>query len=347
MAPKAKAKADAKHRASSPGPKAKAKGKAAPAEDPRELAMKEGGEMFDTYQDGGVIKLKQFADCIRAVNEKKSKIWGDEPGPKIKDFWKTSGGQAKKELTKEDIVAWWPDFLEAADARLAEFEAEQAKIEEDKVAKEKQMGEEKVVKAAQMASMFEGTGIWKIPMTMLNDATDEAYKRGKTPLFLDDADNHPVETYFVYSNAHIVECKKMIMDKAKGAAVDDVLDEQRNAFFAAKCFKFGKQVVFRMANTACDIKGTFNSEIFPTHKLLDAKEVQQLWGVENADKFKGSPFAKMCPTDEILQEFDYEGVHEKFRVVVVTQFKEEDYEEFLKDMFPMDLVQPILPQQAA
>lgn len=333
MPPKAKAK-----RAASPGPKAKAaaKAKAVPEPTREEVIAKEGLEQWEKYEEEGVMKLKTFAECVRAMNIKKCMIYGDEPGAIVGEQWKLSGGKTKREVNKEEFVAWWPQFVEAT---------EKACVERD--ALEKKQEDEKAAKATAKASRFEGDGMWTIPLEELTDAINAAYAKGKTPLIVDNTEGFRSEVFFTYSGAYILECKKMIMDKAKGKEnpniVEEVLEAERTRFWSGNCFKHGQTVVFRMANSACDIKGTFNSEVFPSLKLLDASEVNKVLGPDQADNFKGSPFMAMCMTDDQRTEHTCMGVNEKFRVVVITQFKEEDYKEYLDAMFPLDLCQPIKP----
>jgi len=80
MPPKAKAK-----RAASPGPKAKAaaKAKAVPEPTREELIAKEGLEQWEKYEEEGVVKMKAFAECVRAMNIKKCMVYGDEPGATV------------------------------------------------------------------------------------------------------------------------------------------------------------------------------------------------------------------------------------------------------------------------
>lgn len=333
MPPKAKAK-----RAASPGPKAKAAPKAkAPAEPTKEeLIAKEGLEQWEKYEEEGVMKLKTFAECVRAMNIKKLMVFGDEPGATVGEQWKLSGGKTKREVNKEEFLAWWPQFVEATEAACAERDALEKKQEEEKAAK-----------AAAKAARFDGDGTWTIALEELEDAIKAAYAKDKTPLIIDNTEGFRTEVFFTYSNAYILECKKMIMDKAKGKEdpdiVQKILEEERERFWRGNCFKHGQTVLFRMANSACDIKGTFNSEVFPTLKLLDAKEVKKVLGPDQADNFKSSPFMPMCMTDDQKTEHTCMGVNDKFRVVVITQFKEEDYKEYLDAMFPLDLCQPIKP----
>jgi len=323
-----------KKRSSSPAPKPKAKAKAKeePAPDPKALLEKEAEETFDRYEDGGIVKLSAFAECIRAVNIKKCQVFGDEPGPIIKEHWKNCGGFSKKEIDKAGFVAWWPTFMEFVDAEVAKRDAEDAAREAEKKAK-----------ADEKAKRFEGDGIWYIPLDDLKSAMDEAHKKGKTPLIIDNTEGQRAEAFFLYTSAYIVECKKMIMDKAKNkeATVESILEEERDRFFRASCFKRGQTVVFRLANSALDVKGSWSSEAFPIMKLLDATEVKKVLGNEQAENFKGSPFMAMCKEEEDKLEHTCMGVNENFRVIAITQFKEEDYSGFLENMFPLDLCQVI------
>merc|ERR1711869_68352 len=99
-----------------------------------------------------------------------------------------------------------------------------------------------------------------------------------------------------------------------------------------------------MGNSAADLQGTFNSEIFPSLALLDENQVAQVRGLANVGNVPSSPFLKMVPDNDERLELESFGVHENFSVVVITQFAESDYEEFLKPMLPLHLFQPIKPE---
>merc|ERR1712032_413907 len=96
-----------------------------------------------------------------------------------------------------------------------------------------------------------------------------------------------------------------------------------------------------MANTACDLKGAFSSEDFPSAALMDVGEIAKVTGRENTCNLKASPFAKMPPNPDEQLELDANGVNELFNVAVITQFPEEEYESFLKDALPLHLMQPV------
>merc|ERR1711920_335678 len=172
-------------------------------------------------------------------------------------------------------------------------------------------------------------------------AMAEARAKGKTPLVLDD-ETHRVDAFFMHSGAHIIECKKMIMDKAHGSSASDILEEERRRFMSAKCFQYGQTVMFRLANTACDLVGAFNSETFPTTALMDRVQVSNVMGTENAANMKGSPLLKIAGDANEELELSACGIHADFNVVVVTHFEEASYEEFLATAVPLHLMQPIM-----
>lgn len=338
--PKAKAKG-----------KAEAKGKAGPEEpagpSPEEVIEKEGEEQWLKWQEagdsGGVIKLKNFAECIRQVNEAKGNIWtDDEIGPKVcKPQWDLAReDKSKREMGKDEFMKWWKGFQPVIQAQAEASATQKAADAAAKAEKEKAAA----AKIAEAEATWKSDGLWKLPLSMMQTAMNKAFEKDKIPLILDPGDeneNRLTETFFVYSDAFIFECKKWIMDKAKGGKVEEILEDNRSQFFKRKAFKYGHTVVFRMANSACDIKGTFNDEkIFPALALLDTPQWKKVLGNDNADNFKGSIWEKWCPTDEDKTDCIC-GVNEKFRVVALSHFKEEDYEKFLGGMFPLETCQPM------
>lgn len=206
-----------KKRSSSPPPKAKAGAKAGakakakeeePAPDPKaekqKELQKEAEEMWEKYEDAGIVKLAGFADCIRAVNIRKCQVFSDEPGPIIKEQWKNCGGFSKKEIDKAGFVEWWPTFMELVEAECVTRDAEEAKREAEKAAK-----------AEEKAKRFEGDGIWYIPLADLKDALEAAHQKGKTPLIIDNTEGQRSEAFFMYSGAYIIECKKTYNGKSE------------------------------------------------------------------------------------------------------------------------------------
>lgn len=329
----------AKPAAKSASSKAKADAKAKPEASKGQL-QQEATETFEKFQPDGDLNakltLKEFSNIIRDMNRRKCMLWGQEEecGPIIKQEWAKLDGFQKREITFAEFQAWWPTFVELVQARQEEVET--AKAEEA----------QKVAIAEQaLNECCNGDGIWRVPMKSLKFALKKAREKGKTPLIVDNTEGHAAESFFTYTGAYVIECKKLIMEKgASKRPVEDILEDERERFFRGKCFKIGQTVMFRMANTACDLKGTFNSSIFPTLALLDIAELRKVVGRENVSNVEKSPFMAMCPDDQDERlELVANGIHEHFNCVMVTHFQEEDYAEFLEPMVPLELMQPIRP----
>jgi len=319
-------------RGPSKGPKAKAKAKAKGPEEAEDALVLEAEQLFASREDGkldGSLKLEQFAEIVRETNRRFCMLWGEDPMKVIRAEWAKSGGQSKKELSLADFKAWHPGFIRAAKA---EHTAGLA-------AKDEALSVEK----ARLDELFGKEGLWRFQMKDLKLAMDEARRRGKTPLILDNTAGQRVEAFFAYSDSYIIECKKMIMGKARGQTPEEVMEEERLRFFQARCFKFGRTVVFRLANTACDLVNMFNSEVFPSVALLDEQKVAA--ARENPNGVERSEFLPMAPDeDEQLYLSSDVGIGEKFNVVAISHFTPEDYQEFLADALPLPLMQPMVPE---
>eukprot|EP00927_Polykrikos_kofoidii_P008182 TRINITY_DN13395_c0_g1_i2.p1 TRINITY_DN13395_c0_g1~~TRINITY_DN13395_c0_g1_i2.p1 ORF type:complete len:371 (-),score=77.06 TRINITY_DN13395_c0_g1_i2:41-1096(-) len=316
-------------RQASPAPK---EDPPAPKEDPRKV---EARELFERYEpdgklDGG-LKLAQFANIIRDVNIKKLMLWGDDPCNIIRREWQAIGGSGKIEVTLADFQAWWPGFADGV-----EQEWEDMQVAENS---------KKASIAKAEAEKYGHDGVWQIKVADLTTAMDMARKKGKTPLIIDNTPHLVTESFFQYNGSFIFECKKWIVEKAKGKPLEEIFEEERSRFYtAAKCFTHGRTVVFRMANSACDILGMFNDvERFPVAALLDAGEVVKCIGCENASNMEASPLLAFAPSKMDKAEMCISGIPQDFNVVVITQFEEDTFKEYLEAALPLHLLQPMKP----
>lgn len=300
-------------------------------EDPHDELKKEAADIFERRQpDGdmaGVLTLAEFAEVVREVDRRKLMLWGDDPGSVIRREWSAIGGSLSKQVTSEQFLAWFPPFMVAATAERAVKEAA-----EEAVAQQA---------AAANAAKYCSDGMWEIHFKDLKQAMGEAWLRGKTPLIIDCTEGHRSEVYFQHSGWHVLECKKMILEKAKGVPVPDILEEERRRLFASKCFEHGRPLLFRLGNTACDLLGAFNSESFPSAALLDAQLIKSVMGPDQAANVKGSPLYAMARDGEEKLTLEACGIHPEFSVAALTHFGPEQYEEFLDDAVPLDSMKPI------
>jgi len=307
--------------------------------DPRAELEKEAELIFESLQPEndlkGVLKLAQFAEVIRMMNRRKCTLWGDDPAVIIKREWTSIGGSTSREATLAQFKAWWPDFFEATSAEIAAKDVAGEAEAAEKAARH--LRRHRDLRESTLALRFAGDGMWKVVLRDLKDAIMEARNKGKTPLIIDNIENHRAEAFFALSlDVHIIECKKMIMytSKAKGATVEDVLEEERQRFIKAECFK-------RLANTACELNGAFNSEVFPSLALFDAAEVARVSA--DASKVKDSPFYKMALDRCEVLDLEAYGIASEFNVVALTHFQEDEYEEYLQSAIALHLFQPIFP----
>lgn len=296
---------------------------------------KEAEEKFEQYQEQneltGEMKLKDFSQCIRDMNVRMCMLWGDEVGPIVKQEWTKVGGFDTKTITLDKFKEWWPKFLQLVEAERERVAAEEAELEAQKAAR-----------AAALEARYEGD-IWTLPLQDMLEGVGKARERGKTALILDNTTDQRAETFFAYRSAHIVELKRMIMQKAvEKKSVETIVEDVRDRFLRGMCFKTGKPLILRMATAAFDFQG-FNSEAFPFFSLLDAQEVASVTGIENAGGVRASPFYAMCRGDpEAATELECLGIHPDFCVIAITQFTPEKVEEYLADKMPMDKMQKIL-----
>ena len=95
----------------------------------------------------------------------------------------------------------------------------------------------------------------------VDDAIQEAFLTGRTPLILDTSPDDKLSTYLSYQpNVVLLEARKMIVDSSKLPLLV-VMDHARSRLVAA--MKHGKTLVVRMGTSAPDFKATFNDDVWP------------------------------------------------------------------------------------
>jgi len=162
----------------------------------------------------------------------------------------------------------------------------------------------------------------------------------KTPLLLDNNDNNPVDTFYSYQNAQVLEAKKMFMDEnQKRATREEILEGARKQLVSA--LKYGSTLYVRMANSAADLVGKYSGPTTFPLAVFDRKVVQDIEEIYTQKNLYESD----SPLAACLRESDLDhGVfvaRPGFEVIVCSHFQPEDFHDFLKDSLPMDLLQPI------
>ena len=185
-------------------------------------------------------------------------------------------------------------------------------------------------------------------------AIERCNRTSKTPLFLENKEDKLVDTYYSYQSSIVIEAKKLVLDVAmKKRTHEEAMEGLRVEL--VNCMRFGHTLYLRLTDSACDFKNMFNGDdTFPL-ALFDRSVVtslseyrdKSLWGAEH-------PLAKVLRAEDLTQgifqpRFSHkarseDGTLEGFEVVACTQHPVAEFEGFLKDALPLELMQPILPQ---
>merc|ERR1712093_101842 len=235
------------------------------------------------------------------------------PATKSKAAAKKSPGESKKAPNPGQV---------ALDAKLA---AEAA--EKDALAQ----------KAAALDASCSGKE-WQVCLSDVPKALQKAEGAGKTPLLLDSTEHNAVDTFYSYQMAQVIEGKKLVMKGRDPAGLAAVMEEARTLLVQAMAK--GYALYLRMTNCAADVTGKYQDAQTLPVEVWDRLEVEKVLDAE----LTGSPFegvVREADTDE-YGGVDSLFVHKDFRVIVCSQFKVEDYEEFLARALPLEKMQPIV-----
>eukprot|EP00908_Phaeocystis_cordata_P023830 Transcript_6283.p2 GENE.Transcript_6283~~Transcript_6283.p2 ORF type:complete len:371 (-),score=164.78 Transcript_6283:1271-2383(-) len=191
--------------------------------------------------------------------------------------------------------------------------------------------------------VYEGK-VWRVPITALEPALAKVAAAGKTPLLLDATDTRVTDMYFMYSEATVVEAKKVVTDvRMAGTTVEAAREGLRTQLVHA--MRWGHLLVVRMANSAADFCGSYCSpDAFPVD-LFDATKLPA-----------GRDAARDPLWLPVLRPADTGGgpaplpVPPQFSVVVTSTFKPDNYEKLLQGALPLQHLQPVevfVPSEAA
>lgn len=100
----------------------------------------------------------------------------------------------------------------------------------------------------------------------VDDAIQQAFLTGRTPLVLDASPDDKLSTYLSYQpNVVLLEARSMIVDSSRQPLLV-VMDHARSRLVAA--MKHGKTLVIRMGTSAPDFKATFNDDVLIERGLI-------------------------------------------------------------------------------
>ena len=165
-----------------------------------------------------------------------------------------------------------------------------------------------------------------INLVHLEHAIQNALLNNKTPLIIDSSPDDKVNTYFMYSSAVLFDGKKAGLDKSlRNIPVNTIMDQARNSLVQA--LKYGNTFVVALTKSVTDFTTTFNDETSPHpegmcfpleifknggRNLLQDEYMKGLFRPQ--DREYGLALCRSPDT---------------FRVVITSQFLEEDFEEYL------------------
>jgi hypothetical protein len=102
------------------------------------------------------------------------------------------------------------------------------------------------------------SSIIRVPLIELENAVEQAFASGKTPLVVDTSDEDRVCTFYSYQfDVSLLEAKQIVLTGIR-ASPQEALEPFRRLLVNA--MKFGKTLVVRLANSAPSLHSKWNDE---------------------------------------------------------------------------------------
>lgn len=287
--------------------------------------------LYDQDQDG-LLNLREFAAFVKATNEEVGLLDANNMPMYIKKAHRQADLDSDGFVTPRDFADWHACFV----VEIAQFEAAQAAKRVAKSAPAGALGQP----VAAAPSAFHGEGVWECKLGELGVALEAAYALKRTPLLIDstgssDGNTSPLETFYFYSGHQLLELKKMVVEVnvKKTVSLDEALEAARSKLVLA--MKRGYSLVLLCANSAPPLRTKFCHPAKLPIELFDQTLLQATRGGDG--HLEGSFLAGVpSPADQLYV------VHDEFNVLAVTRFSRDEYEEFLANEMPLELMQPIV-----
>lgn len=188
--------------------------------------------------------------------------------------------------------------------------------------------------AAPTAATFDGP-VWRIPVTSLEAALEKCAAAKRTALLLDPSEEKPVDGFFLYATASVIEAKLLVFEmRAAGVALDALQERLRTTLVHA--MRWGHYLVCRMQNSAAAFLETYCSDTCFPAAVFDAAAVTP------GEALTGPLAAVLRDADISSSPGGVFTVKEGFRVVVTSSFGEGNYAELLAPALPLARLQPVL-----
>lgn len=196
--------------------------------------------------------------------------------------------------------------------------------------------------------------IHRIKLTELLTACESAIANGKTPLVIDDSEDHKVDTFLSYQSVSVLDGKKMGLDKSmRHVPIADIMDEARKKIVYA--LKQGLPLVVALTKSVTDFATTFNDEACSDLDFEDGKQAfipRQLFEHAGKSMLQEDYLERLFRTED---RKDTGGLAisrnpEGFHVILTSQFSPGDFEEYLfgnewglikpKEMYQFIVIEP-------
>lgn len=155
----------------------------------------------------------------------------------------------------------------------------------------------------------------------LEQVIQKAHDAGKTPVILN---SEIIESFYVYRNVQLIEAKKFLLEqKLRGVSEDEQKDSIKEKIMTA--MSSGSHAAICFGNTAVTFAKTYLSDDKVPASIFDWNARKEAWKVVS-DGLEADDMPK-----EAAKKMD------GYALVVLSQFKEGEYEEYLKDEnLPLD-----------
>lgn len=292
---------------------------------------------------------KMKSRTSRAESKTKKKRGSAKTGKRTDSSKKTglgkktgSGKKAEAEERKSEsgMPSEWDRLKARVAAAKAKKEAEEkrrailiakVKAEEAKEAEKKRLLEEKRARER----LKDSKGVRHALMTELPEFCELFYAEGKTPLILDP--EKKFSTFLSYQSNVRLSMKKYIVEVfvKKSLSPEEAREEMRQKFVSA--LKLGFPLWIDLSNTSPNFAKNFSApDTFPHRKVLTPgvlDEKKQFMKLTRPDDLKHGEL--------VLRRDPKTGEDITFRAIVTTEFALDEYEEFLQNSLPLNLLGPI------
>lgn len=213
--------------------------------------------------------------------------------------------------------------------------ADKAKQEAAKPTSLAAAAQQAAAEKASSATSYDDPKLWVVEVTELEVAIEKALSGGRTPLLIDGTRERAVDAYYMYTPSAVVEAKKLVIDvRVAGMPVESAREQLRESLVHA--MRWGLTLLIRLSNSAADFKATYCSDEYFPLAVFDRAKLPS-----GQDAAADPIFSKVLRAADVQREGGRLHVPASFRVCVASHFKADAFERLLKDVLPLEHLQPM------